>query len=149
MECSGSVQTINRSKKNDPVAVMARGDVIPLTKIYFGWALVMSYFQEKLVHQTKHRIYLYLKPTQVGRQRIPRGARELSLRNSANWPRNFGRRGVVVFYYDRSDQAQQGPNKRLVLQKKLQQIRIIADTKAISATKQSFLEKTGELQGSL
>ena len=34
------------------------------------------------------------KPTQVGGKNILRRARELSLRNSANYPRNFGRRGT-------------------------------------------------------
>ena len=34
------------------------------------------------------------KPTQVGVKSILRRARELSLRNSANYPRNFGRRGA-------------------------------------------------------
>ena len=34
------------------------------------------------------------KPTQVGEMNILRRARELSLRNSANYPRNFGRRGA-------------------------------------------------------
>lgn len=34
------------------------------------------------------------KPTQVGGKKILRRARELSLRNSANYPRNFGRRGA-------------------------------------------------------
>ncbi len=32
------------------------------------------------------------KPTQVGRMNILRRARQLSLRNSANYSRNFGRR---------------------------------------------------------
>lgn len=36
------------------------------------------------------------KPTQVGEKKILRRARELSLRNSANYPRNFGRRGAFV-----------------------------------------------------
>ena len=36
------------------------------------------------------------KPTQVGGMNILRRARELSLRNSANYPRNFGRRGAPV-----------------------------------------------------
>ncbi len=36
------------------------------------------------------------KPTQVGGKNILRRARELSLRNSANYPRNFGRRGAFV-----------------------------------------------------
>ena len=35
------------------------------------------------------------KPTQVGKKNILRRARELTLRNSANWPRNFGRRGTL------------------------------------------------------
>ena len=35
------------------------------------------------------------KPTQVGGKNILRRARELSLRNSANCPRNFGRRGAA------------------------------------------------------
>jgi hypothetical protein len=35
------------------------------------------------------------KPTQVGGKNILRRARELSLRNSANYPRNFGRRGAL------------------------------------------------------
>ena len=35
------------------------------------------------------------KPTQVGRKKILRRARELSLRNSANYPRNFGKRGAA------------------------------------------------------
>ena len=34
------------------------------------------------------------KPTQVDKKNILRRARELSLRNSANYPRNFGRRGA-------------------------------------------------------
>ncbi len=36
----------------------------------------------------------YRKPTQVGRVRIPRPAEEALPRNSAKWPRNFGRRGA-------------------------------------------------------
>jgi hypothetical protein len=35
------------------------------------------------------------KPSQVGEKNILRRARELSLRNSANCPRNFGRRGTI------------------------------------------------------
>ena len=35
------------------------------------------------------------KPTQVGEKSILRRARELSLRNSAKYPRNFGRRGTT------------------------------------------------------
>ena len=38
----------------------------------------------------------YRKPTQVGEENILRRARQLSLRNSAYWPRNFGRRGVLL-----------------------------------------------------
>lgn len=37
----------------------------------------------------------YRKPTQVGAWRTRRRAGELSLRNSAKWPRNFGRRGAL------------------------------------------------------
>ena len=36
------------------------------------------------------------KPTQVGGKKILRRARELLLRNSANCPRNFGRRGATI-----------------------------------------------------
>ena len=36
----------------------------------------------------------YRKPTQVGWSSRPRWAREPRSRNSANWPRNFGRRGA-------------------------------------------------------
>jgi len=36
------------------------------------------------------------KPTQVGVKNILRRARERSLRNSANYPRNFGKRGTAV-----------------------------------------------------
>jgi hypothetical protein len=39
------------------------------------------------------------KPTQVGGKKILRRARELLLRNSANCPRNFGRRGAVIRDY--------------------------------------------------
>jgi hypothetical protein len=35
------------------------------------------------------------KPTQVGVKNILRRARELSLRNSANYSRNFGRREAI------------------------------------------------------
>ena len=35
------------------------------------------------------------KPTQVGGMNILRRARQLSLRNSANYPRNFGKRGAL------------------------------------------------------
>lgn len=35
------------------------------------------------------------KPTQVGGKNILRRAREFLLRNSANYPRNFGRRGAA------------------------------------------------------
>lgn len=36
------------------------------------------------------------KPTQVGGMNILRRARELLLRNSANYPCNFGRRGAAI-----------------------------------------------------
>ena len=36
----------------------------------------------------------YRKPTQVDEERILRPAGEVLLRNSAKWPRNFGRRGA-------------------------------------------------------
>ena len=36
----------------------------------------------------------YRRPTQVGRQSMPRRAGEPRSRNSAKWPRNFGRRGA-------------------------------------------------------
>ena len=39
------------------------------------------------------------KPTQVGEKNILRRARELLLRNSANCPRNFGRRGAAGCEY--------------------------------------------------
>ena len=38
--------------------------------------------------------YPYRKPTQVDEERILRPAGEALLRNSAKWPRNFGRRGA-------------------------------------------------------
>ena len=40
--------------------------------------------------------YPYRRPTQVGRERIPRPAGEALPRNSAKWPRNFGRRGACA-----------------------------------------------------
>ena len=39
------------------------------------------------------------KPTQVGVKNILRRARELLLRNSANYPRNLGRRGAIFRDY--------------------------------------------------
>ena len=39
----------------------------------------------------------YRKPTQVGEERILRCLREFWLRNSANWPRNFGIRGAFIY----------------------------------------------------
>ena len=41
--------------------------------------------------------YPYRKPTQVGEERILRCLREFWLRNSANWPRNFGIRGAFIY----------------------------------------------------
>ena len=40
--------------------------------------------------------YPYRKPTQVDEERILRPAGEALLRNSAKWPRNFGRRGACI-----------------------------------------------------
>ena len=45
--------------------------------------------------------YPYRKPTQVDRERIPRPAGEALLRNSAKWPRNFGRRGATEMWPQR------------------------------------------------
>ena len=45
------------------------------------------------------------KPTQVGGKNILRRARELLLRNSANYPRNFGRRGALWCDYLRGRSA--------------------------------------------
>ena len=39
-------------------------------------------------------LYPYRKPTQVDEERILRPAGEALSRNSAKWPRNFGRRGA-------------------------------------------------------
>ena len=38
--------------------------------------------------------YPYRKPTQVDEERILRPTEEALLRNSAKWPRNFGRRSA-------------------------------------------------------
>ena len=40
--------------------------------------------------------YPYRKPTQVGEEKILRRKCDPPFRNSANWPRNFGRRGAPV-----------------------------------------------------
>ena len=53
-----------------------------------------SHWREKLVEIVWK--YPYRKPTQVDEERILRRAGEALLRNSANWPRNFGRRGTYV-----------------------------------------------------
>ena len=37
----------------------------------------------------------YRKPTQVGEEKILRRSSDPSLRNSANYPRNFGKRGAL------------------------------------------------------
>ena len=47
--------------------------------------------QEKLLLSA---VYPYRKPTQVDGGRTPRPAGEALPRNSAKWPRNFGRRGA-------------------------------------------------------
>ena len=49
--------------------------------------------QEKLLLPAVHP---YRKPTQVDGGRTPRPAGEALPRNSAKWPRNFGRRGACV-----------------------------------------------------
>ena len=54
------------------------------------------------------------KPTQVGEMNILRRARQLSLRNSANYPRNFGRRGAlgcVSFALKHSEAAEKRPRR--------------------------------------
>ena len=50
----------------------------------------------------------YRKPTQVGEERILRPAGEVLLRNSANLPRNFGKRGA-------SKEAAENRPKRLFI----------------------------------
>ena len=62
------------------------GDVV-----YGPLSLLKLCFQEKLLKICYK--YPYLEPTQVVKERILRGARELWLRNSAKLPRNFGIRG--------------------------------------------------------
>jgi hypothetical protein len=55
------------------------------------------------------------KPTQVGEKNILRRARELLLRNSANYPRNFGRRGAAgrehTCYAKRQAAAEKWPRR--------------------------------------
>ena len=51
-------------------------------------------WREKLVEIVYK--YPYRKPTQVDEEKILRWARVALLRNSANWPRNFGIRGTHV-----------------------------------------------------
>ena len=51
-----------------------------------------------------------LKPTQVGGMKILRRARELWLRNSANYPRNFGRRGAPARDYP-CGMSERGPQR--------------------------------------
>ena len=53
-----------------------------------------AHWREKLVEIVYK--YPYRKPTQVDEERILRRAGEALLRNSANWPRNFGIRGTHV-----------------------------------------------------
>ena len=43
----------------------------------------------------------YRKPTQVDEERILRPTEEALLRNSAKWPRNFGRRGATGMWPQR------------------------------------------------
>ena len=47
-------------------------------------------------------LYPYRKPTQVDGERIPRPTREAQSRNSAKWPRNFGRRGAIARWPQRT-----------------------------------------------
>ena len=57
------------------------------------------------------------KPTQVGGKNILRRARELSLRNSANYPRNFGRRGASerdTFAVKRLEAAENRPRRLFI-----------------------------------
>ena len=44
----------------------------------------------------------YRKPTQVDEERILRPTGEGLLRNSANWSRNFGRRGAIARWPQRT-----------------------------------------------
>ena len=44
--------------------------------------------------------YPYRKPTQVGEEKILRRKCDPPFRNSANWPRNFGRRGAPLAWMD-------------------------------------------------
>ena len=62
-----------------------------------------SHWREKLVEIVWK--YPYRKPTQVDEERILRRAGEALLRNSAKYPRNFGRRGAYV-KVGRSEKAQ-------------------------------------------
>ena len=54
--------------------------------------LVMSHCREKLLALII--LYPYRKPTQVVEAKSLRCASETTSRNSANWPRNLGRRGA-------------------------------------------------------
>ena len=49
--------------------------------------------REKPLLRSRHP---YRKPTQVDGERIPRPTGEALSRNSAKWPRNFGRRGAPL-----------------------------------------------------
>ena len=53
----------------------------------------------------------YRKRTHVGELRILRRVRELWLRNSANWPRNFGIRGAHMYVKAFAAGAEMGCNK--------------------------------------
>jgi hypothetical protein len=63
-----------------------------LRGIFGGTDSVASGFQE--THSSRPKVTVP-KPTQVGRKNILRRARELLLRNSANYSRNFGRREAL------------------------------------------------------
>ena len=52
--------------------------------------------------------YPYRKPTQVDEERILRPAEEALSRNSAKWPRNFGRRGAGAYVEGLAPRAEAG-----------------------------------------
>ena len=63
------------------------------------WKLQVTKYQEARWREKLVDIVYkcpYRKPTQVDEERILRRAGEALLRNSANWPRNFGIRGAYV-----------------------------------------------------
>ena len=75
--------------KSAEQAFMPRREVMPRS---FGTEAVEPTLTGKTSKYT--RVWPYRKPTQVGGESIPRRTREPLLRNSAKWPRNFGKRGA-------------------------------------------------------